>query len=549
MLAHLSIRNFALIDRAAIDFEQGYSVITGETGSGKSILLGALNLILGERADYSVIRDPLQKTIVEARFSLSDSYKVWFEENDIDWDQETIIRREITAQGKSRTFVNDTPIQLTQLRELTEQLIYIHSQHETLELKSARFQMDLLDVYGDTLALAEQTKMCFLNWKALKNKQHQLIQSTADLQREMDYVQFQLDELNQLELQNTQYALLEDELKRLGQVDELRFTFAAIDQGLNAENGPIDSLRSIKNTVDKWKKLDEKLVNTSDRLQSCLIELDDLAADALNQLELLEVNPERLLQITASVDRFNSMLRKHQVNSQDELIELEAVFRSKVNRVEQSDNELEALQAEIERTTIELNALASELFTQRQQNCLPLSKHLMEKLHQLKLADAQIQFVLSPTEQLDANGGMAIQLLFSANKGMELKSVEKAASGGELSRLMLAIQATLSRKKALPTLILDEIDTGVSGEVALRIGMMLREMGQQMQLVAISHLPQVAAKASSHYEVAKQTDGENTLTSIQSLNENERVIAIAKLLSGDTLTEVSKTNARLLMEA
>jgi DNA repair protein RecN (Recombination protein N) len=547
MLTHLSIRNFALIDHADIDFTKGFSVITGETGSGKSILLGALNLILGERADFSVIRDTSQKTLVEAQFNLGKQIRTWFDANDIDWDPETVIRREINAQGKSRAFINDTPVQLTQLRELTEQLIYIHSQHETLELKSTRFQLDLLDVFGDSVGLAEETKKCYLSYKTVQKERESLQLASTELQRELDYIQFQLEELGQLELKSISYKDLENELNRMGQMDELRHSFSAIEQGLTTENGPIDALRAIKIAIDKWKHVDPNLNGISERLLSCLVELDDVASEAQNQLESMEMDPERLTQLTNLVDRYNHVLRKHQLQSQTELIELEKAFQTKVDLAVHSDESIHALNERLQVIEDELKLLSTRLFTKRSENLDVLSAHLKSLLDQLKLADTQLKFVLTPTTEVDANGGMTISMLFSANKGMEMKAIEKAASGGELSRLMLAIQATLSRKKALPTLILDEIDTGVSGEVALRIGMMLHEMGQNMQILAISHLPQVAAKAQIHFEVSKHTAAQNTMTTIQPLSEEQRVIAIAKLLSGDAISDISKTNARLLM--
>ncbi|MCC6700457.1 MAG: DNA repair protein RecN [Fluviicola sp.] len=548
MLAQLSIRNFALIQKALIDFDKGYTVITGETGSGKSILLGALNLILGERADYSVIRNADEKTIVEALFHPQTELKSWFDQQDIDWDTELLIRREITAQGKSRAFINDTPVQLSQLKELTEQLIYIHSQHETLELKSARFQFDLLDVFGDTLSLANATKTSFIQYKALQKERDFLQSNASELQKELDYIQFQLDELAALELDKHSFESYESELNRLGQVDDLRLAFAAVDQGLNTERGPLEMLRAMKVVVDKWKSLDANLASISDRLQSCMLELDDISAEAQQQLEALEMNPERFEFLTSMVDRFNNALRKHQLQSQEQLMELEKQFQEKVDRVEHSDEALANLNAQLDQAEKELKQLSQQLFEQRSANTTALAKHLMDQLQQLKLADTQIQFLLTPINAFDANGGMSINMLFSANKGMDLKPIEKAASGGELSRLMLAIQATLSNKKSLPTLILDEIDTGVSGEVALRIGNMLHDMGRNMQIIAISHLPQVAAKASAHFEVSKTSEANETNTDISVLTKEQRVVALAKLMSGDLVSEASLSNARLLMD-
>jgi DNA repair protein RecN (Recombination protein N) len=380
-------------------------------------------------------------------------------------------------------------------------------------------------------------------------KERDFLQSNAsELQKELDYIQFQLDELAALELDKHPFESYESELNRLGQVDDLRLAFAAVNQGLNTERGPLEMLRAMKVVVDKWKSLDANLASISDRLQSCMLELDDISAEAQQQLEALEMNPERFEFLTSMVDRFNNALRKHQLQSQEQLMELEKQFQEKVDRVEHSDEALAKLNAQLEQVENELKQLSQQLFEQRSANTTGLAKHLMDQLQQLKLADTQIQFVLTPINTFDANGGMSINMLFSANKGMDLKPIEKAASGGELSRLMLAIQATLSNKKSLPTLILDEIDTGVSGEVALRIGNMLHDMGRNMQIIAISHLPQVAAKASAHFEVSKTSEANETNTDISVLTKEQRVVALAKLMSGDLVSEASLSNARLLMD-
>lgn len=547
MLTQLSIRNFALIASADIAFSTGFTSITGETGSGKSILLGALNLILGERADYSVIRDTEKKTVVEAVFQIADSHKEWFLAQDIDWETETVIRREITAQGKSRAFINDTPVQLTQLKELTEQLIYIHSQHQTLALKKPGFQLALLDGFA---GIAEQVSRFQTDFKRFRKEQQQLEQLRRQLieqQQESDYIRFQLEELEELEFAQHDYAAYESELSRFGQLDDLKLAYDALANGLTLENGPVDGVRSIRLLVDKWKHVDPELENLATRLASTMIELDDIANEAASQLESMEMDPERQATLIQLVDRYNQLLRKHHVQSQEELVALMQSYQNRFESNEELEQQIETLSQKITRDLGELTKTAQAFHQQRTASAKKLEQHLLGLMDDLKLSDAQLKFEVNPLEQLNENGLTEIQLLFSANAGMSPKPIDKTASGGELSRLMLAVQATMSDLKSLPTLILDEIDTGVSGEVALRIGKLLQKMGERLQLFAITHLPQVAAKGQQQYEVSKFSNENETTTRIYQLNDNERLDAIARLMSGDSLSEAAKANAQLLL--
>lgn len=547
MLTQLSIRNFALIASADIAFSTGFTSITGETGSGKSILLGALNLILGERADYSVIRDTDKKTVVEAVFQIADTHKEWFLAQDIDWETETVIRREITAQGKSRAFINDTPVQLTQLKELTEQLIYIHSQHQTLELKKPGFQLALLDGFA---GIAEQVSQFQADFKRFRKEQQQLEQLRRQLieqQQESDYIRFQLEELEELEFAQHDYSAYELELSRFGQLDDLKLAYDALANGLTVENGPVDGVRSIRLLVDKWKHVDPELENLANRLASVMIELDDISNEAASQLESMELDPERQATLIQLVDRYNQLLRKHHVHSQEELVALMQSYQNRFESNEELEQQIETLFQKITRDLGELTKTAQSFHQQRVASAKKLEEHLLGLMEELKLPDAQLQFEVSSLEQLNENGLTEVQLLFSANAGMSPKSIDKTASGGELSRLMLAVQATMSDLKSLPTLILDEIDTGVSGEVALRIGKLLQKMGGRLQLFAITHLPQVAAKGQQQYEVAKSSEGNETMTRIYQLSDTERLDAIARLMSGDSLSEAAKANAQLLL--
>lgn len=543
MLHSLSVQNFALIEHVSIQFQNGLHIITGETGSGKSILLGALNLILGERSDFSVIRDSEKKTIVEAVFHLADIHKPWFEKEDIDWDKETVVRREITAQGKSRAFINDTPVQLSQLKELTEQLVYIHSQHETLEIKKSSFQFDLVDAFSNQLELAQQVRDTFQHLAALKTEQKNLELAQATHAQELDFTLFQLNELEQLHLEQTNFASLEQDFSKLSQIDDLKVAYQSIGGLLDSDGSPIDSLRSLKTFIDKWKSADAALEDLSNRISTIILELQDISGDAEKQLNQLEGDPETLIRLAENLDAYNRILKKHHLTNQTELQELKQNLLNKVTELSFSNERLEELNFKINEVDSSLNRLAIQLYENRTKSIVQLENQLLQVIHDLKMEHAQLKVVISKLDKMDSNGGMSIEIRFSANKGLELKPIEKAASGGELSRVMLAIQRTMSSKKSLPTLILDEIDTGVSGEVALRMGKLLHQMGQYIQVLAITHLPQVAANGDVHFEVSKTHEQAQTITDIKRLNDEQRVNAIAKLIAGEQVTESARTSA------
>lgn len=548
MLKSLSVQNFALIEHISLQFHNGLHVITGETGSGKSILLGALNLILGERSDFSVIRNPEKKTIVEAVFQLNPEFKDWFLQQDIDWEPETVIRREITSQGKSRSFINDTPVQLTQLKELTEQLVYIHSQHETLEIKKTTFQFDLLDSYSDSLDLAQQVRSGYQHIQRLKAEKNTLETAQSSQLQELDYIQFQLNEMEQLNLDTTQFDLLEQEFRKLSQLDDLKEAYSSVMNAIDQDNGALDLLRRLKSHIDKWKNADSDLNTIASRLQEVIVELGDISRDSDRQLNQLEGDPEALFKLTESLDAYNKILKKNHLSTQEELIAYRDTLSGRLHDLNFSDERIAELAKEIEDKTQALEQLSDNLFKQRSGSISRLENYLLELLSGMKMEHSRVQILLNRVEKLDANGGMTIQILFSANKGLELKPIEKAASGGELSRVMLAIQLIMSEKKSLPTLILDEIDTGVSGEVALRMGKLLKEMGQHLQVFAITHLPQVAAKGDYHFEVSKSHDNSQTISQIRELDADQRIEALAKLISGEQVTDLARSSAIELME-
>lgn len=548
MLITLNIQNFALIEEAQLNFQSGFTVITGETGSGKSILLGALNLILGERADYGVIRDKAAKTFVEASFLIKGfGLEDFFHQNDLDFADETVIRREITAQGKSRAFVNDTPVQLNVLKELSEKLVHIHSQHHTLELKNPHFQLDLLDVLADNSQLRQTFKKTFLDWRKINQTLTQKRAIFAKLLQDADYNRFQWEELNQLNLDAEDYLTLETELASFEKMEDLKSAFASTNFLISEENGISDRLSILKSNLEKVQDLNPALKNLSERVVASLIELKDIAEEAEVQLENLESNPLRQAELTEKLDVYNRALRKHQVNNQIELLDIFKTLSEAQSSTDELENEIEKLAKQVEQLDAEVQKLASELHKKRFESAPKVSKQLIAVLDELKLVETKIIFDLSVSNKMDENGNSSLTLLFSPNPGIAPKPIEKAASGGELSRFMLALQLLLSAKKQLPTLLFDEIDTGVSGEVAQKIGVVLQKMGAKMQVMAITHLPQVAGKGMNHWKVQKVNTNGSTLTEVIELNQNQRIEEIARLMSGENINEAALQNAKALM--
>ena len=550
MLSHLYIQNFALIDQVELDLSNGFTTLTGETGSGKSILLGALDLVLGERADFSAIGSNGEKAIVEATFNL-ENYNVvsFFEENDLDFFTPTIIRREISKQGRSRAFINDSPVQLNVLKSLTERLIHIHSQHNTLEIRNADFQMDLVDVIGGLEQLKQSYlkdyKLLLVSKKELKELKSQL----STIIQERDYSTFLLEELNELVLDKRDYNALEEELKRNENVDELKSTLDNIISAIESEEGASLTLRRLKSVLERSKGIDNRIDEMSTRIHSVLIELEDISAEASNYLDHVEVDPERLTELTLQLDAYNRLLRKHNFISQEQLIQLEMELSGKLNNTTILEEEIQTKEILLSTLEEKLRKQAIDLHQRRIKASTLISKDIITHLAELKMPESQFIVDFQLKEELSLTGLSEVKFLFTSNKGVLPVSIEKAASGGELSRLMLVLQKLISVKKQLPTIIFDEIDTGVSGEVAQKIGALLARMGANSQLIAITHLPQVAGKAFSHLKVSKKDVAGKTQTSVEKLTDSERVEEIARLMSGETITEAALLNARNLMGA
>lgn len=551
MLHSLYIQNFALIEKVTLDFSKGFTVITGETGSGKSILLGALHLILGDRADYSVIRNKEDKTVVEAVFRIQNfDLNAFFNEYELDFNEETIIRREISAQGKSRAFINDTPVQLSVLKELAEKLIHIHSQHHTIDLKNMEFQMELLDVLGDTISLKKEFNTLFTKYKSARLQLNQKEETLKNALLNADYVKFQLDELEKLELNSTNFQEIENELKAIENREDIKLGFSLLIDQLTDEGGANNALNQlihVKTKLDKTAGIYPQLDALSRRFKETYLELLDIGHEAISNLDDLEVSPAKKELLTSKIDLFNTVLRKHNVLNQEELMEIYSNLSTTQLSVEELELEITEIKNNLKLLEVELTEKAEVLHETRISKALDIQNQLIDLLIELKLPHTQIVFDLAKTDKFSVNGFTDMKLLFSPNKGMIPLPIERAASGGELSRVMLAFQYLISAKKQLPTLIFDEIDTGVSGEVAQKIGNILCKMGDYMQIFAITHLPQVAGKGQNHLKVSKSHETEITTTEVLKLSNQERIEEIARLMSGDNINKAALENAKALM--
>ena len=545
MLKLLRIDNFVLIDRVELVLDKGFTVITGETGSGKSILLAAINLLLGERADFSVIGKKSTKSFVEASFNMEDRFIDFFTANDLDQQQDILIRREIVKDGKSRAFINDTPVQLAKLKELTSSLLSVNSQFNTFDLRSSSYQMELYDDMADTTIMRMKFTHDFLAWKANCQVIRKLEEKRNLENSQKDYTQFLLDELSQLDLKNTDYSIYESALSRIENADSIREVALQMTH-LSEDNGPYSTLSTLLSKIEKISMSDAKMTQFASQLKAVLIELKEMMNEAEELVNDIEIDPEAHRIMLVKIDEFNRQLNKHRFTHQSQLVELENNLKDTTHESEQLDSELELLRTENESVHKKLVGLSQLLHENRIKAASGIENAIKDCLQELKLSDTEINFQLSVSE-LKENGASDLSILFSANKGMVMTPIEKAASGGEMSRVMLALQKIISDKRKLPTVLFDEIDTGVSGEVAQKIGLLLRAMGENMQLIAISHLPQVAAKANNHFKVEKDSDGTATKTYVKRLENEEVAIEIARLMSGEVITSEAILTAKNLM--
>ena len=549
MLSRIFIQNFALIDSLEITLNKGLQVITGETGAGKSIILGALRLILGERADVKSIQSSETKSVVEAEFIVNDHFKSFFEENDLDFDINTVIRREILPTGKSRAFINDVPVTLETLKILSSKLIDIHSQFETSNLFDEEYQFKMIDGLSKNKTLIFNYQEDFFAYKKLVKELADYKIQLSEGNKENDYKNFLLEELTELNLDEFDLEDIQNQLSRQENaetiVENLSLIFTKMDQ---EEIGVLDSLLDIKNKLAKVAALSHQYSKLNQRFEENFVELKDLVFDLQNEAENMETNPETLLDLTVQLNKMNALFLKHKVNSVAELIEIRDQLEREQTGFADLENVISKLEKKIETASEKLEKTAAILSENRKKSIPNFVKKTEQLLHQLGLEKAKIEIQLTPLENLSAFGKEHIQLLFQANSGFPLKPIQTAISGGERSRVMLSIKKLMAENAELPTLILDEIDTGVSGKVAEEIGNVMKEMSENMQLIVITHLAQVAAKGNNNYKVLKREISGKTQSTIIPLDQEEKLQEIAQLLSGSKITEAAISQAKELMK-
>ncbi|MDO4194823.1 MAG: DNA repair protein RecN [Prevotellaceae bacterium] len=550
MLRQLLIKNFTLIDQLEVDFYPGFSVITGETGAGKSIILGALGLLLGNRADSKVIKDGAQRCTVEAHFDIANyDMKHIFDENDIDYfEDDCIIRREVNANGKSRAFINDTPASLSVLKELGEQLIDIHSQHQNLLLQKDDFQMSVVDIIAQSKPVVEKYKKAFEEYHSAKTKLQKTKENIAANAANADYVRFVYEELAELKLQEGEDEQLEQLQNTMQHSEDIKSGLYEIDSNMSDEDtGAITRLYRCLSALRTITKVYPQAEDIHERLDSAYIEIKDISAEIAGMLEDVDYDPDELQRINERLDRIYSLEHKHHVNTVNELIELEKQFKETLNGIDNSEEALDELEKAVAKALKDAEKEAKELTKLRKAGAKLIEKEMAERLKPLGLPNVRFNVEVSPVA-LAQNGADKVEFLFSANPGTPLRPVSQIASGGEIARVMLSLKAMLSGAVKLPTIIFDEIDTGVSGRVAEQMAVIMKEMGlNERQVISITHLPQIAAMGSNHYKVYKEQDATETRSHMNHLNDEERINEIAQMLSGSNITEAAIHNAKELL--
>ena len=550
MLKQLHISNYALIDELSVSFESGFNVITGETGAGKSILLGALGFALGDRADTNVLFDKDKKCVVEAEFELDgENLRPFFEANDLDFESECIFRRELNPQKKSRAFINDTPVALQTMKEMGSQLVDIHSQHDSLLLTDADFQLRLLDDIaqnGEVLA-AYQTE--YANYNALKRKLFELKETATKNTAENDYLKFQLDELDKAQLKEGEYADIEQTLGVMENAEEIK-TLLVTANGLmdDSENAILGQMNALVSTLHRMSQLLPDTDSIGERVENLRVELKDIAYDLRRKEDDTQFDEEQLQSLQERYDLLSRLMMKHHLNDFEELITLRDGLKEKVNAFENIDEAIAKAEKELKENEKQLSSLAKALHDKRCQAAKVFSEKVTILVQQLAMPFAQFQVSVEKQDDFGSKGCDEIRFLFSANKGIAVDDLRRVASGGELSRLMLSIKSAVSDYNYIPTLIFDEIDTGVSGEVAAKIGGIMRQMGRSLQLISITHLPQVASQAEHHYFIYKDNEGTRTQSHIRVLQHEERITEIAKMLSNDQVTPEALKAAEVLLK-
>lgn len=549
MITSLAIKNYALIEDIRMDINEGLTIITGETGAGKSIILGALALVLGRRADLGSVKNPQKKCVIEGHFSIKNyGLQPVFEENDLDYEPHTIIRREILPGGKSRAFVNDTPVTLAQLQALAPFLVDVHSQHETLDIVSENFQMEVIDALAGNAELLKTYKARVEDFKKASEALSALKFQKETATKELDYNTFLYNELQQAGLKKLNQQELEETYETLNNAEAIQEALANANQLLDAEQiGTLQTAQEARILVGRIKQFSKKFEDIWLRLNSAIIEMEDIAAELTLAAERTEADPEMLLQINEKLQTLYKLQQKHAVSTVDALIEIEETLGQKVATTLGLDEQIDQLEKQKSQLRDMALKTAQMLHTKRSETIPKLKKKLEETLFPLGLPNARFQFQLTPSEDFKHNGTDTLELRFTANKGSAFGPLKKVASGGEMSRIMLAIKAVLAQYKKLPTIVFDEIDTGVSGEIANKMATIMHRMSKSMQLLSITHLPQIAAKGDHHIKVYKEDTHEVTATYLKPLNPDERIVEIAQMLGGKHVSKAAIANAKELL--
>ncbi len=549
MLQHLKIENYALIRKMDIPFDKGFIAITGETGAGKSIMLGALGLILGQRADSNVLWDKEKKCIVEAVFDIDDAFKPFFQANDLDFYYQTTIRREIIPNGKSRAFINDTPVQLNIMKELGERLIDIHSQHNTLTLKNSSFQFSIIDSYIDNKDIFSNYSPLYSQWKDLVSTIKELEIKEANFQKEASYYQFLSDEFESANLQMGEKEELEREIDLLSNAEKIKTNIVESANYLDKDDGlgAINLIQLARQNISKIASFHSSLEQLHNRLDSSFIELRDIISELISFGETISVDSERLLISQERLELIYKLENKHYVNSLEELLKVRDEINEKLLETSNLSEKIEKLKKEEKELFSKLNVLAKEITKQRKLSSQSIEKEILPLLGEMGMKEAILKINILENDVLSSNGENDIEFLFNANKGGELQPISKVISGGELSRLMLALKAVMNNKEDMPTMIFDEIDSGVSGDIASKVGNIMRQISSSHQVIAITHLAQIAAKADNHYKVFKNNSSDTTYSEMKLLSKEERIEEIATILSDGSITPSAKALAKELL--
>ena len=551
MLRSLYIQNYALIEKLDISFEQGFSVITGETGAGKSIILGAIGLLLGQRADVKSIRTGATKCIIEARFDISNYHmQPFFEENELDYEDECILRRELYASGKSRAFINDTPAQLAQMKELGEQLIDIHSQHQNLLLNKEGFQLNVLDLLAHDEPALSAYQAAYTQWKQAQNDLDRLLERAARDKADEDYIRFQWEQLEEAHLTKGEQEELEQEAETLSHAEDIKASLYRTDQLFNNEEGGLlSNLKECCNVMAELQAVYPAAEEWANRLESSYIELKDIADEVSDREEQVEFNPTRLDEVNERLNLIYSLQQKHRMDTVDELMALRDDYATRLASISSSDEEIETLKKRCGELQSEVRRQAAGLTEARREAAREVERQMAARLVPLGMPNVRFVVDMGERKEPGLHGMDSVTFLFSANKNGTLQNISSVASGGEIARVMLSVKAMIAGAVKLPTIVFDEIDTGVSGEIADRMADIMQEMANNdRQVISITHLPQIASRGRAHYKVYKKDNETETNSHIRRLTDEERVEEIAHMLSGATLTEAALNNARALLK-